>query len=187
MVYDVTNGCVCNATMGLTSVGISSFGKEVCLPTQKVEAVETKYAPTVQLKFDTLEDSSKSITLDSSTIYYGMNSLYFCIVLYQHYYLQAGVGCYFYNDERDIKSCQTLANLCVLQHFDHEQAACELFEDIQSQGRTSDVHDIPGWSETMPFLKYDERAMATLRRQDIEMEVIQKKKNQNFMKYVVGF
>lgn len=35
-----------------------------------------------------------------------------------HYFLYAGANCHSYDDLEDLTSCQTLANLCVLQHYD---------------------------------------------------------------------
>ncbi|GMF09220.1 unnamed protein product [Phytophthora lilii] len=69
-------------------------------------------------------------------------------------FLSATTGCYFYQSERDIASCQALGNLCVLQHFDPGTPSCAVFDQIQRSGRSSAVNSINGWFTTLPFLNY---------------------------------
>ncbi|GMF54013.1 unnamed protein product [Phytophthora fragariaefolia] len=69
-------------------------------------------------------------------------------------FLAATTGCYFYQNEQDIVSCQALGNLCVLQHFDPVAPSCAVFDLIQRTGRSATVNSINGWFTTLPFLNY---------------------------------
>ncbi|OWZ21326.1 Transmembrane protein [Phytophthora megakarya] len=69
-------------------------------------------------------------------------------------FLAATTGCYFYQTERDIASCQALGNLCVMQHFDPATPSCIMFDLIQRSGRSATVNNINGWFTTLPFLNY---------------------------------
>ncbi|KAJ8544599.1 hypothetical protein ON010_g11668 [Phytophthora cinnamomi] len=77
-------------------------------------------------------------------------------------FLPAATGCYFYQSEQDIISCQALGNLCVLQHFDPATAPCAVFDLIQRSGRSSTVNMINGWFTTLPFLNYRSVASSVL-------------------------
>lgn len=45
----------------------------------------------------------------------------------QYYYLDAAVGC---SEFKDVKKCQLLANLCVLQLYNQASVVCSLYRDI---------------------------------------------------------
>ena len=53
----------------------------------------------------------------------------------------------------DTVGCQTLANLCVLQMYDEEAPACELFVAV-ADAAGGDTHNFDNWAEAMPWLYY---------------------------------
>lgn len=63
------------------------------------------------------------------------------------------VGCEIYND---LKSCQTLTNLCVLSRYDIETYSCDQYMSIYNS--KSLVNNLEGWKEDMPWLYYSRNA-----------------------------
>ena len=76
----------------------------------------------------------------------------------QYYYLDAAVGCDVY---KDIKKCQLLANLCVLQLYDSQTEVCKLYKDIVKELPDElpypEYYPDPGFKMSMPWLYYEEQ------------------------------
>ena len=57
-------------------------------------------------------------------------------LLFQHYFANASVHCaYYLGPGASTAACQTLGNLCVLQMYDMESAACAHFREIEARAR----------------------------------------------------
>lgn len=74
----------------------------------------------------------------------------------QYYYLDAAVGC---DEYRDVKKCQLLANLCVLQLYDPQAVVCKLYKDIVEKLDAGQAYpeNYPdeGFQIGMPWLFYE--------------------------------
>ena len=72
----------------------------------------------------------------------------------QYYYLDAAVGC---TKFKDVKKCQLLANLCVLQLYNEDAVACKLYKDTMNTLGTENIeyYNNEGFKEgNMPWLYY---------------------------------
>ncbi|KAJ0389998.1 hypothetical protein P43SY_011773 [Pythium insidiosum] len=92
--------------------------------------------------------------------------------LLQDAFLLAASECYFFRSERQIRYCQALGNLCVLQHLDPKAAPCALLDLIQRSGRMTTANGISGWFVTLPFLSYATNAPSVLASTGIGMKVL---------------
>eukprot|EP00899_Mesostigma_viride_P010701 jgi/Mesvir1/19632/Mv09918-RA.1 len=70
-------------------------------------------------------------------------------------------------DTGDRKSCNALANLCVLQNYDEESAACDIYNRLLQQRSGTAYHGVDGWSSTLPWLVYDGEPSQWLERKDV--------------------
>ncbi|KAJ0406698.1 hypothetical protein ATCC90586_008115 [Pythium insidiosum] len=91
--------------------------------------------------------------------------------LLQDAFLLAASECYFFRSERQIRYCQALGNLCVLQHLDPKAAPCALLDLIQRSGRMTTANGISGWFATLPFLSYATNAPSVLASTGIGMKM----------------
>ena len=79
------------------------------------------------------------------------------------YFVKSAIGCQSHNDAR---SCQTLANLCVLSLYDEAQAACMMFKTITESDdfKTLANEDYSkNWKEKMPWLYYKDPEQTPLK------------------------
>ena len=75
--------------------------------------------------------------------------------VFKYYYLQSAVGC---TVDQDLRQCQILANLCVLQLYNEKTIACRLFKELQ-KAQTEASEQVPfykdeGWRKDLPWLYY---------------------------------
>ena len=160
MVYDTSlHACTCDPASGFENAGLRTVGDVTCIETRKSSAIDIKFPSNgaTKIVFSDFTDGTPALTVDSA--------------VYKHYYMQVATHCYFYTIETDARSCQALANLCVLQHYHPDAAVCALFRDILQRGRTTQSHGVAGWGTSLPLLEYGDRSQAVLRKVDIGMKV----------------
>ncbi|CEG45975.1 meckelin isoform x1 [Plasmopara halstedii] len=90
------------------------------------------------------------------------NSVSVASAFLEDMFLCATTGCYYYQSEKDIISCQALGNLCVLQHFDPNAPSCSAFDLIRLSGRSPSDNNIKGWYATLPFLHFSSEAFSAI-------------------------
>ena len=76
--------------------------------------------------------------------------------------------------DKDLKSCQILANLCVLQLYREDSLACYLFKSITEERAANAIsEDYPNsiWKADMPWLYYEKGALAEVRKESIDIQV----------------
>ncbi len=115
-VYD-TNlnpwACTCNKTITIEA-------GDYCVPIQGSQLITSTYPPNIakSLQFGNLENIDKGVdgvvTIANSDTF-------------DQLYLKNGYECL---QNINAKSCQVLANLCVLQMYDYESQACRLYNYI---------------------------------------------------------
>lgn len=85
-----------------------------------------------------------------------------------YYYLKAAYNC---DVVLDVNSCQTLANLCVLQLYNVNTEVCQLYKSITaSRSNITNAVD-PGQKEGMAWIYYERNAKTVLDEQRVSMEV----------------
>ncbi|KAE9238527.1 hypothetical protein PF005_g167 [Phytophthora fragariae] len=146
---------ICTCPADYQEVGSLSMGIRKCVPKTHINVISSKatLSPAEEMSYSSFlkeeTGSSGSVVSISSA-------------LLDDIFLAASTGCYFYQSERDLFSCQALGNLCVLQHFDPAAPSCAVFDLIQRSGRSLTVNSINGWFTTLPFLSYRSVASSVL-------------------------
>ncbi len=137
MYFDTDYNCVC--IEGYLLTGEVSVGQQSCI--EHLPSVSGSYS---KIRFrDPVPAGRKSIdaldlTIDS--------------VIFSHYYLKSASECEYYKGtSQGLQSCQALSNLCVINMYDEEAAACKELEII-SQKRAGSS------SSTLPRLYYQDAA-----------------------------
>jgi len=141
MFFDTDYNCVCES--GYISVGESSIGPLGCI----------KYMPSINSDYKSVSfydvqdpkdfNNAVTVTVDS--------------IVLSHYYLRAASECEYFGrvGALSFASCQTLANLCVMQLYDRRTTACrELFNIIMPQDRNPDYIKKANWKYTIPWIVY---------------------------------
>lgn len=95
---------------------------DICIPLQDSIFFTTTY-PVNTAKSLTFDFAETSDPLQDSVISVASSDTI------EYLYLKSGYKCL---KESDIESCQTLANICVLQLYDLENSACKLYKYINS-------------------------------------------------------
>ena len=153
MFFDTDYSCVCIDGYFLT--GEASVSELSC----------TKHTPSVSTSFSRVRfrdpfklASGNEFTLDSLT--------------FSHLYMKAASECEFYTSSSGTsrRSCQALANLCVLGMYDQDSPACTQYEGI-AQNRAESYHGLADWKLTLPWLFYRDEPEYILNDRGINMRV----------------
>eukprot|EP00559_Dactyliosolen_fragilissimus_P005644 CAMPEP_0184870910 /NCGR_PEP_ID=MMETSP0580-20130426/39207_1 /TAXON_ID=1118495 /ORGANISM="Dactyliosolen fragilissimus" /LENGTH=275 /DNA_ID=CAMNT_0027373279 /DNA_START=237 /DNA_END=1064 /DNA_ORIENTATION=+ len=135
MYFDKSYRCKCKD--GYKMVGVASIGPQSCIIMNPT--LLNNYA---DVKFN--NDRGLPISLQS--------------IIFSHFYLKVASGCEYAKGEGDailstIESCQTLANLCVMNMYDERSIPCAEYQMIVNKRLTS-YHGQEGWKTRMPWLYY---------------------------------
>ncbi|KAL3827608.1 hypothetical protein ACHAXA_002105 [Cyclostephanos tholiformis] len=153
MFFDTDYSCVC--IDGYVLTGETSVSNQSCI----------KYNPSVSTSYSRVQfrdpfslESSNEFTLDSLT--------------FSHMYMKAASDCEFYvsSSGTSRRSCQALANLCVLSMYDQDTPACKQLERI-SQNRVESYHGLAEWKLTLPWLFYRDEPEHIINDRGISMKV----------------
>ena len=142
----------CSCTSSYTLTGISSLGKQSCVLTADYDRLKTVYPENLAISMTYMDDTEFSLAS----------------IGIQNYYVKAATECYNYRGPQDLPACQTLANLCVLVLYDPTHTICKLFRTIQTS-RSAYVNNREGWSNTLPWLYYEESASSIQEDTGIKM------------------
>ncbi|KAL7535263.1 hypothetical protein ACHAXR_010500 [Thalassiosira sp. AJA248-18] len=93
-------------------------------------------------------------------------------ITFSHLYLKAASECEYFKGTsgNSLRSCQALANLCVMSMYDEDAPACKQFEAI-SQRRVETYHNQEDWKYTLPWLYYRDEADYIENDKGINMKV----------------
>ncbi|KAG1708365.1 hypothetical protein DVH05_025043 [Phytophthora capsici] len=145
-----SNVCTCPSDYELVTSKFMNVHK--CIPKAHIDLISSKIplSTAKEMAFSSFskEETGSTVSITSAVL--------------ADMFLAASTGCYFYQNERDVLSCQALGNLCVLQHFLLGAPSCAVFDLIQRSGRSATVNGINGWSTTLPFLSYRSIASSVL-------------------------
>lgn len=161
--------CVCDASYQL--VGVSGIGPQSCVLTTNIQPFLSQ-APAAYRVTYLLSSGSGSVVVESS-------------LTMQHYYLQAASQCQFFGSPDDVRYCQQLANLCVLQLYADTAIPCINHQTIiKLRGTLNQVRGISNWAYGQPWLYFggtdDANAVCTS-----NIYLIKKKLNA-VLKYMLG-
>lgn len=88
--------------------------------------------------------------------------------VFKHYYKQSAIGC---RDNKDLKMCQVLANLCVLNLYSEATFPCKLFRKIQDEQQKESeqvtFYKDDGWKEGMPWLYYSQTPQQVFKESEL--------------------
>lgn len=149
MYFDTDYNCKCQDGYILT--GEASLGPQSCI--ERLPTVASGY-----------EKAIFTSPVDDFTL----NSL-----VYSHYYLKSASQCeYFQNSSGHgtLQSCQALGNLCVLNMYNEDSAACKQYLTI-AQLRTGTYHNQEDWKQTLPWLYYSGDAGDVMNDRGIKMKM----------------
>eukprot|EP00736_Rhodelphis_marinus_P002010 Rmarinus@m.25033 len=130
MTVDNTGTCVCPTDYTLVS--------------NAYQLQDTCYSESHMLLTDTVVDDmlydvgGTTVTVDSVP----MNELFPGSVLSCKY-------------DKEFRACQAIGNMCTLQHYDQDKAACDFIRNPPCDPDNM-VHNIEDWREGFPWLYYDE-------------------------------
>lgn len=138
---NANNKCLCPSGFIETQLG------KKCVSSSNLTYITNDYTLSASK-----EISYKNIdTLEIITI---ENSL-----LFDYYFLDSAINCKIYND---IKSCQILANLCVLTMYNKLHNSCKLFiEIVNNVNINSNSRYFTNWKQNLPFLFYSDNNILT--------------------------
>jgi meckelin len=119
----------CSCPSGYTKVGQSSIGSQSCVKTTNEYLSTATSAATVEFASETIVSA---------------------VIL--HHYTLAATRCKYFGGPDDQASCQTLANLCVLQQYNALSYPCSVFQEISNL--RSSIENIATWPQSMPWLYY---------------------------------
>ena len=147
MFFDTDYHCKCREGY---LIGEASIGHQSCIE---------RY-PTVSKNF------ARAIFKSPTGIDFSLDS-----ITYSHFYLRSASLCEFFKSlSGGLQSCQALGNLCVMNMYDRDSAACEQYLTISEQ-RSSTYHKQEDWKETLPWLYYSNEAEAVSNDRGIKMKM----------------
>jgi len=125
---------VCGTSYQL--VGVSGIGPQSCVLTTNIQPFLSQASAAYQVAYH-----GGSVVVTSLTM--------------QHYYLQAVSQCQFFGSPDDVRYCQQLANLCVLQLYADTAITCINHETIiKLRGTLNQVRYITNWAYGQPWLYF---------------------------------
>eukprot|EP00936_MAST-01D_sp_MAST-1D-sp1_P000559 g559.t1 len=133
---DQTGPRICECKALYRKTGLAQLGSQVCVLDTLYDDVKT-YAENSNVEFRDLP-SGVTQTVNSAWI--------------SHMQPSAIANCWAFDSTADLASCQAVANMCVLQHFDEDRAACKAFEALKQDNSRSSVHQEDNWKESLPWL-----------------------------------
>ncbi len=174
MYFDTDYQCKCKD--GYFIVGETSIAPQKCIkntPTLDSDYAIVKFS-SIRSREGNPNERPQVITLNSIT--------------FSHYYLDAASSCEFLsgqNIQRDLSACQTLANLCVMSHYDDSSVPCRQFKSVIMDTRTSSYRNQEDWKVGMPWLYYNYEGNDIVEDRSIQMTLSMKERegSQHFMKY----
>ena len=155
--------CVCGASYQL--VGVSGIGPQSCVLITNTQSFLSQTSAAYRMTY-----LSGSVVENSLTI--------------QHYYLQAASQCQFFGSPDDVRYCQQLANLCVLQLYADSAIPCINHQTIiKLRGTLSQVRGITNWAYGQPWLYFGGTDATAVCTSNIYLI---KKKFDSVLKYMLG-
>jgi meckelin len=157
MYFDLDYQCKCFD--GMVMVGEGSIGKQKCI--QYMPSISSDYSK-VDFHFVSQNDKQQGFSkrnVDS--------------IIFSHYYLNAASNCEFARSSTKLvgRSCQILANLCVLTLYDTNSAPCLEFQSIIANKRMTNYHGQESWKLFMPWLYYLEDADDVVQDRSLQMKM----------------
>eukprot|EP01038_Epipyxis_sp_PR26KG_P012906 gene12906-17295_t len=136
MKMSLTSGTYsCSCGTGYTTVGVTAIGAQSCLKTTLTTTYSSLVTKASQVTYTTIG------TITSQTM--------------KHYFLQAASRCLYYGSPADVKYCQILVNLCVLQLYDDKAEACIAHQDvISARGTSNYIRSVENWVAGSPWLYF---------------------------------
>ena len=118
----VPPSCECDVNKGYVRAA------DRCVPETFTEQFTVSTSPfsesfANQVSYSAIETQTGDGTWSLSTFAHQSGTL-------QYYYMDAAVGCTTF---KDVKKCQLLANLCVLQVYNEDAVVCKLYKDALSK------------------------------------------------------
>eukprot|EP00804_Cyclotella_cryptica_P009607 CCRYP_006304-RC/>CCRYP_006304-RC protein AED:0.04 eAED:0.04 QI:1898/0.4/0.66/1/0.6/0.66/6/31/1047 len=158
MYFDTDYSCKC--ADGFLMTGEAAVGPQSCI--ESYPSVASGYSKAVfnqgAKNGASADGDGRIFTLDSIT--------------FSHYYLRAASQCEFFQwvpGDR-LQSCQVLGNLCVLNMYDEDSAACKQFLAL-SQSRSITYHSQEEWKHTLPWLYYADEAHDVINDRGLKMKM----------------
>ncbi|OQR98550.1 transmembrane protein [Achlya hypogyna] len=163
------SGCACAAGYALT--GVATIGPVKCISQANQTAITQMYplqtATQVTFQDFAAPESTTPLTITSGLMVHSFSSA--ITRVFQHYFLSAAIGCYYYANEEANSACQVLSNLCVLSVFAPKSSACSLLNQLAMSSRLTTSNGILGWTATLPFLEYTAGAASVLAQTNIDL------------------
>jgi len=158
----------CSCISGYTLVGVSAVGNQSCVLSSLTAAFTAGEAAAAQVTFYDRDTKTADLTVTSLT--------------FQHYYLNAAARCTYFGTPGDVRYCHQLANLCLMQMYDDESAACIAHNNIVSQ-RFNTFENVDNWVLGQPWLYVSGDPTATARFYSYKKRV---SLNNQFVKLVLA-
>ena len=153
---------VCTCDDLYTMVGHAAYGPLSCIWANNAA------------EYKTVENSAVRVRYNAETTIVSL--------AFSHYFVKAAAECKYFGGAHDAKACQILANLCVLQLYDHSAGACQAFQAITRSRGNDFTYSVLNWAAGMPWLFYSGGPMAcgyNSFRQKASL-------NSQILRYVVG-
>ena len=161
MVMSVSNVCTCKA--GYTITGVLAVAAQSCVLTSLASSYLKLESQVQNVKYNDI-----GVTILSNTML--------------HYFTKAATHCSFYGGPQDLPYCQMLANLCVLQLYNDQTAACSTYLTVASGRGASFVSGVSNWVSGMPWIFFSGGSSACF--SDIVDDSVSLRNYQ--LKYVLG-
>jgi meckelin len=158
MFFDTDYSCKC--ADGFLITGEAAVGPQSCI--ERYPSVASGYSKVVfsdpVRTGAAANGDTRGFTLESIT--------------FSHYYLKAASSCEFFRwaSGESLQSCQVLGNLCVMNMYDEDSAACKQLLAI-SQRRLITYHSQEEWKQTLPWLYYANEANDVINDRGLTMKM----------------